>query len=241
MEKTTAYRIKNALHLTMKMIRYNMRIIFAARFIWFLLASLGFFIFILVNSVLNNASIDEELIYNSLIFPGILLIFYPMTFGIQNDQDAGILEIIFGIPDYRYKVWLVRMLLVFILVFIIIYLFSALGSVLMLRFNLLEMTVQTMFPIVFLGSLSFMFSTIIKNGNGTAVIMVILGVMLFILSSNLENSQWNIFLNPFKIPRNLNEVIWEGITVKNRIFLSISTVVFLLTGLLNLQKRERFV
>lgn len=44
--------------------------------------------------------------YSMLLVPSILLIFYPTCFGIQNDQDAKTLEIIFGIPNYRYKIWL---------------------------------------------------------------------------------------------------------------------------------------
>ena len=40
-----------------------------------------------------------------LMFPSMLLIFYPAVFGIQNDEDSRILEILFGIPDYKYKVW----------------------------------------------------------------------------------------------------------------------------------------
>ena len=52
---------------------------------------------------------------------------------------------------------------------------------------------------------------------------------------------WNIFLNPFDIPNRLNEMIWKEITMKNRIFLAVGTVLFVLYGLFNLQKREKFI
>lgn len=103
------------------------------------------------------------------------------------------------------------------------------------------MAYQLMYPVIFLGSMSFMFSTLIKNGNGTAVTMVLIGVALLMLSDAVERTQWNVFLNPFNIPNNLNEVIWQGIISKNRIFLGISNIVFVLYGLFNLQKREKFV
>lgn len=35
-------------------------------------------------------------------------IFYPAIFGMQNDVDNRILEILFGIPDYKCKVWCVE-------------------------------------------------------------------------------------------------------------------------------------
>jgi ABC-type uncharacterized transport system permease subunit len=98
-----------------------------------------------------------------------------------------------------------------------------------------------MFPIYFLGSLTFMFSTIIKNGNGTAVVMVILGVILLIVSSSIERTMWNIFLNPLEVPARMNEMVWKDTSLNNRIFLAIGSLIFILAGLFNLQKREKFI
>jgi hypothetical protein len=223
------------------MVRYNLKIIFANRFIWFLIAAFAFFMFFAIQTVLNGEALTEGTVYGLLIFPGILLIFYPSVFGIQNDDDSRMLEILFGIPNYRYKVWLVRLLMIYVLIFIIIMLFTALASILLYNVNILEMSYELMYPIVFMGSLAFMFSTIIKNGNGTAVVMVLIGVALIILQDAVERTQWNVFLNPFEIPNNFNEIIWEGLIVKNRIFLGVGIVVFILYGLFNLQKREKFV
>ena len=64
-------------------------------------------------------TISDGTVYELLIFPGILLIFYPSVFGIQNDDDSRMLEILFGIPNYRYKVWLVRLVMIYALVFIV--------------------------------------------------------------------------------------------------------------------------
>lgn len=233
--------IRTLLVVTMRMIRYNLKIIFANRFIWFLLSAFAFFVFFAIQSVLERNTIDDGSIYSLLIFPGILLIFYPSAFGIQNDDDSRMLEILFGIPNYRYKVWLVRLIMIYILIFLILLLFAGSASVLLYNVNLIEMAYQLMYPIVFLGSMAFMFSTIIKNGNGTAVVMVLIGVALLILSDALERTQWNVFLNPFDLPNNMNQVIWQGIVFKNRVFLGIGMIVFILYGLYNLQKREKFV
>lgn len=223
------------------MIRYNMKIIFSGRFIWFLLAAFAFFIFFSVQTVLNSQAISEGTVYNLLIFPGVLLIFYPTVFGIQSDDDSRMLEILFGIPNYRYKVWLVRLLLIFVLIFLIILLFAGLASVLLYKVDILEMSYQLMYPIVFIGSMAFMFSTVIKSGNGTAVLIVLIGVALIVLQDAIERTQWNVILNPFQIPNDFNEIIWQGIITKNRIFLVTGIVAFILYGLYNLQKREKFV
>ncbi|MBN1820385.1 MAG: hypothetical protein JW833_06700, partial [Prolixibacteraceae bacterium] len=119
--------IKNRLYILIKMLRYNLKIIFANRFFWFLLASFGFFLFFSIQFVFEGDTITEGTVYGLLLFPGILLIFYPTVFGIQNDDDSRMLEILFGIPNYRYKVWLVRIVMIFILVFVILLVYGWIG------------------------------------------------------------------------------------------------------------------
>ncbi len=233
--------IANSLRNSVRMIRYNLKIIFAGRFIWFLIAAFAFFLLFAIQTVRTGQPLTDGTVYNLLIFPGILIIFYPSVFGIQNDDDSRILEILFGIPNYRYKIWLVRLLMIYVLIFLIIILFSGAASVLLYKTDILEMSYQLMYPIVFMGSMAFMFSTVIKNGNGTAVVMVLIGVALIILQDAVSRTQWNVFINPFQIPSNFNEIIWQGLITKNRIFLSCGIIVFILYGLYNLQKREKFV
>ena len=233
--------IANIWTLFRKMVKYNMKVIFGNRFIWFVVAAIAFYFFIAITSIYDNNQIDDGFIYGLQIMPGILLIFYPMTFGIQNDLDTGILEILFGIPNYRYKVWLVRMVLVFVLVFLMMFGITAMSYFLLAPVSIFYLTWNVMFPIYFLGSMAFLFSTVIKNGNGTAVVMVIIGVLLLIISGALERTMWNIFLNPYDIPNRLNEMVWQDITMKNRIFLAVGSLLFVLYGLFNLQKREKFI
>jgi hypothetical protein len=225
------------------MILYNLRIIFANKFIWFLVGSILFYIGLSVIYVFSegrDVSRMEDL-YGTFIFSGILLVFYPSVFGIQNDQDARTIEILFGIPNYRYKVWLVRILLIFIIAFLIMLVFTFLSSVLIVKFRFVNMTAQVMVPVLFLGVMAFMLSTAIRNGNGTAVLMIIFGIFFMILSDALRKSQWNVFLNPYQLPYDVNETSWAIITLKNRIILITGTILFLLAALYNLQKREKFM
>ncbi|MDX9810995.1 MAG: hypothetical protein RBU28_01310, partial [Bacteroidales bacterium] len=93
----------------------------------------------------------------------------------------------------------------------------------------------------FLGMMAFMLSTVIRNGNGTAVVMIIFGFFFMILSDPLRKSQWNIFLNPFNTPYDVNETTWAIITIRNRIIQISGTLLCLLTALFFLQKREKFM
>jgi hypothetical protein len=233
----------NFLNLVQKMIVYNLRIIFANRFIWFLAGSVIFYLGLSVIYVFDQDVSNMRDLYGVFLFSGILLVFYPTAFGIQNDQDARTIEILFGIPNYRYKVWLVRIALIYAVAFLIMLIFTFLSSVLIVKFRFVNMTVQVMFPVLFLGIMAFMLSTVVRNGNGTAVLMIIFGIifMMFSDSGGMQRSQWYIFLNPFKLPYGVNEATWAIITFKNRIILSIGSVIFLLIALYNLQKREKFM
>jgi hypothetical protein len=233
--------LANFADLVYRMIIYNLRIIFANRFIWFLAGSVVFYLGLSVIYVFTNDVSRMRDLYGVFLFSGLLLVFYPTAFGIQNDQDARTIEILFGIPNYRYKVWLVRVLLIFVIAYLIMLLFTFLSSVLIVKFRVVDVTSQVMMPVIFLGMMAFMLSTVVRNGNGTAVIMIIFGLIFLILSDPLRKSQWNIFMNPYDLPYDVNEATWAIITLKNRIILIAGSIVFLLAALYNLQKREKFM
>ncbi|MDR2472341.1 MAG: hypothetical protein LBD53_02090 [Tannerella sp.] len=233
--------MKQYLIVISRVVRYNLKIIFAGKFFWFMLAAFGFFAFFMFNTAWEREEVSEATIYNLLLFPCLLLIFYPVVFGIQNDEDNRILEIIFGIPNYRYKIWGVRMLMVYVSNYFILVLFAYISRFLLYPVNSFEMSAQLIFPMLFFGNLAFMFSTITRSGNGTAVVMIIIGLLFFILSDALRNSYWNVFINPFRIPTNIHPLIWSETLMKSRIFLFLGGIVWLMAGLLNLQKREKFM
>jgi len=236
--------VKKYIHLTTGIVRYNLKIIFAGKFFWFLLAAFAFFAFFMFQQAWNRAEINEGSIYNLLLFPCLLLIFYPVVFGIQNDEDNRILEIIFGIPNYRYKVWGVRMLMIYVANYFILLVFAYVARLLLYPVNIFEMAFQLLFPMLFFGNLAFMFSTTTRSGNGTAVIMIVFGLAFYIFMNanrQIAHSYWNVFLNPFSIPSNIHPMIWQNTILKSRLFLLIGAVVWLMVGFLNLQKREKFV
>ena len=225
-----------------QLVGYNLKIIFANKFLYFLVASFSIFILI---SVINLFDPDwypnEGTVYYVMLFPGLLLIFYPTAFGIQNDVDTRMIEMLFGIPNYRYKVWFVRLAIIYLMVLVMLIFLSMLSALVLYPVSVFTMSVQLMFPIFFLGALTFMFSTVVRNGNGTAALMVIIGLIFWISSGIFDESKWNIFLNPFDMPDNLSYMIWFEMLLYNRIYLLIGTVLAILGGLLKLQTREKFI
>lgn len=233
--------MKSFLLLLYRLVTYNVKVIFGNKFIYFVLAAFLFFAFIITITVLEDPDFDEAVIYGFLVFPGLLLIFYPMAYGIQNDDDSKMLETIFGIPNYRYKVWLVRFILTVGIAAILLLVLGNIANLTLHRFSILPMIGQVLFPITFLSSLAFMLSTLIKNGNGTAIVMVIVAFVFFVFAEPLRYSVYNVFLNPFSEPHEMSEFVWLTITYKNRLYLMILSVLCLLYGMFNLQSREKFV
>lgn len=233
--------MKSYLLLLYKLITYNVKVIFGNKFVYFVVAAFLFFAFIITITIFDDPQFNEAVIYGFLVFPGLLLIFYPMAYGIQNDDDAKMLETIFGIPNYRYKVWLVRFVLTIGITAVILLVLGNLANLTLYRFNILPMIGQVLFPITFLSSVAFMLSTLIKNGNGTAIVLVIVSFIFLLFAESLEYSVYNIFLNPFGEPRDMSEFIWLTIIYKNRVYLTILSVLCLIFGMFNLQFREKFV
>jgi len=224
----------------LKIIKYNLKIIFGNRFVYFLGASVIFYLIITGIAIFSSDSLEVGNLYNQLIFPGILLMFFPTTFGLQNDEDARILEILFGIPNYRYKVWLVRLLIIFLMVYVMINIFALLSSFILLDIPNFEMSLQLMVVLIFFGSLGFFLSTLVKNGNGAAVFMVIIGLCFWFLHGVSSESKWNVFLNPFDTP-SIKETVFRTMVFQNRAIVLTASVVFILWGLIVLQRREKFI
>ena len=239
--------LKSYLDILPRLVRYNLQIIFANKFIWFLLTALVFFGYFMYRTAYQADDINEGTVYGIMLLPAFLLVFYPAVFGIQNDEDNRILEILFGIPNYRYKVWMVRLLIIYVAVFVILVLFGYIAVFMLYPINPFEMAFQLMFPVLFLGNLAFLISTLTRSGNGTAVLIIIVGVALLILPMfgqfgwTYSRSMWFPYLNPFELPGYTHPMIWDATILKNRGFLLAGAVIWMMLGLLSLQKREKFV
>jgi hypothetical protein len=233
--------LTHKIKLAWDVIRYNLKIVFANKFIYFLIASVAFFLMVMGIMLFTNSSVNESDIFSTLIFPGILVAFYPVIFNIQNDKDARMLEIIFGVPNYRYKVYLLRFVISMLLLFVILILMTYFTVFAVLRVPVFKMVYELMYSLLFLSCLSFLFATLVKNASGAAVIMIIIGLFFMILGENLEHSKWNIFLNPFDIPSDMSMSVWRNVIYQNRLMLIAGSAISLLWALINLQKREKFV
>lgn len=223
------------------MVKANVKVVFGNKFVYFLLAALVFFLFLLIVNLFSDKVLNEALCYNIMLAPALILIFYPTTFALQNDDDTKTLEMIFGVPNYRYKVYLFRFAMIAVITFFMLLVFAGLNYLALLSFDVFGMSVQLLFPVLFCGALSFMLASMLKSGTSTAVVVIIIGLGLWLLGNVLgPTSSWNLFFNPFQTTT-MTEVRFNEVLLFNRIYISIATVGFLLTTLFQLQKRERLI
>lgn len=235
-------QINNRIKLLTDFVKYNLRIVFANKFVYFVIAAMAFFLMVItINLFSGSSNITIDDVYALLILPGLLIIFYPVVFNIQNDKDARMLEIIFGVPNYRYKVYLFRFVLSIFTMAAFLLFMSAFTVFAIIRIPIFEMVYQLMFPLLFLAGLAFLMATLIRNASGAAVVMVLFGLFFWILYEPLQFSKWNVFINPFDVPTNMSYAVFKNIIYQNRLMMIIGTVITLLWALLNLQKREKFV
>ncbi|MEE9441886.1 MAG: hypothetical protein V3V99_04390 [candidate division Zixibacteria bacterium] len=234
--------ILDKLRLLISFFRYNANHVFAGKFKYFLFLSLALFLTIVViYTIEENTPPTAEDIYYFLYSPGLLLIFYPAAYAIQRDTDSRMIETIFGIPDYRYKVWLARCAAQYIVTAGLLLIYAIVCQLALADFNIWSMVYHIMFPLLFVGSFGFMVSTFIKNGNGTAAILVVFLLIYNIITEDINANKWDIFYNPFESSEDFAGILQTDLTLYNRIYLIVGSILMTLMGLLKLQNREKFI
>ncbi len=231
----------NALRTLFLLIKYNFRILFGGKYIVFILLSFLFFCYLLFEVASKGSALSDIDVYENLIFPSLLLLFYPTAYGIQKDEESKILEIFFCIPNYMYKVWLLRLLFVFIACYVNIVIFSYMAHRLICPVDIVQMSYQVMFVVILFGSLGFFLSTVIKSGNGVAVVLLGLFGLIVYIGTQYRNTMWNILLNPYSAPTSIHPDIWADTIADRQLLLGCSSVLLILLSLTNLRRRERLL
>jgi len=222
--------------------RYNAANVFSGRAVYFMiLASAVFLVVVILNLVSREATFTSQKTYDLLLIPGILLVFYPAVFAIQNDKDAGMIETLFGIPDYRYKVWLTRYLTLYLMVAVFLFVLAIFCRVGLADFPLAKMVLQLMVPVIFIGSLAFFAASQTGSGLATAVIMVVVILFFWLFRGSLGNSSWYLFHNPFAGLDQIRTTVLVKTTIANRLYFISGSLFLTMLALLRLQKREKFI
>ena len=223
-------------------VRYSASQVFARKFIFFLLlALLTFCVVVVVHTLQEEIPPNAASVYYFLLVPGLLLTLYPSAYAVQSETDARMLETLFGIPDYRFKVWLARHLVQHLVIAGILLLLAQLCDLALADLPVWEMVFHLMFPIMFLSSVGFMLATLFRSGNGAAAIMLLVGIVFWMSHGAFDGSRWSIYINPFEQAGASDYIARNTEVYYNRAYLGVGIVLTTLLALLRLQRRELFV
>ena len=223
-------------------LRYSAGQVFAGRFAWFLLLAVVLFLAIaVIYTASEKVPPGPDLVYYFLLAPAVVLVIYPSAWSVQGEADAGMVETLFGIPDYRYKVWLARQAAQLLVTAVLLAGLAAFCRLALTDFAVREMVFHLMFPVAFLSGAGFLLATVTRSGNGAAAVLVLVVLAVWIAAEPLQGSRWNVFHNPFAALDGMEGPARPGTTFHNRVYLLTGWALAVLGGLLRLQRRERFV
>ena len=98
---------------------------------------------------------------------------YPSAYAVQSEVDAAMVETLFGIPDYRYKVWLARHAVQLLTAAVLLVGLASFCRLALTDFAVHEMVFHLMFPVAFLSSAGFLLATLTRGGNGALAVLVL--------------------------------------------------------------------
>lgn len=236
--------LKNRLINIYQNIRLSEKFIFSQRFLFFFAGVLVYFIIFCVTNYFQSSAerISEESIFIWLLtVPGIALVFYPSMSLITSETENRTIEMIFSTAGSRYKVWLTRIGVLYLFVVFIIFILCSLSFIFISDFPFFGYFFHSLFPPIFISSLIIMFSVIFRSSNAAGLLSFIVIFFLLIAYSPLSTTSFNLFLNPYFKPQNVDYGLWTSIVIYNRIGILLVSGFMLYYTLFRLNKREKYI
>lgn len=222
----------------------NLKIIFSHKF---LLISGGIFIYFSIVVTVNyfvdpSDRMGERGIYMWLLsFPGIIFIFYPSMSLFLSEGENRRIEMIFSTAGSMHKIWLAKIVSLYLSGAFILFLLALLSYIFVADFNLPGYFANSLFPLIFFSSLTMAFSVIFRSINAAGLTAV--GTLFFhlILYDLLRKTRFNIFLNPYLKPDEIDHYIWNKMVLQNRIGMVVISALLITFSIKMLEKREKFL
>ena len=183
----------------------------------------------------------EEALIMFVEMPGTVIAIYLTMDLVAKERDRQTLETLFSTASSHYVIWIVRLLSVFGVILATLLLMSTTSYFLFAEFPFVRAAINGFVPAAVMCGVTFYASTRAKGAN-TAAMMAAAALMFVLMTSDevSQTSYW-LFLNPFDLPPDGNELFWTERILLNRFgFLGIAGL-FIFLGLRRMEKRERFL
>ncbi len=173
--------------------------------------------------------------------PGTVLGIYLTMDLVAGERDRNTLEVLFSTSSSHYKIWVVRMLSIYVVLAVSLMAMSALSYFFFAEFLFVEGALNAFLPAFLVANLTFFFSVSFRSGNAAG--MLSLGFLIFILltSESLGNTPYFLFLNPFDPPIGVDDALWGDRVLVNRLCVAALGCVLLFLALRRMEGRERLL
>jgi ABC-type transport system involved in multi-copper enzyme maturation permease subunit len=175
--------------------------------------------------------------------PGAVLAIYLTMDLVAGERDRNTLEVLFSASMSHYKIWVTRMLAVYVVLLVTLVGMSTLSYYLFAEFPFLLGGLNAFLPAFLIASLTFFFSVTCRSGNAAG--MLSLGVLVLILITSdpdiLGDTVFFVFLNPFDPPMGMEEMMWDDRVLINRLGILATGCLLLFLGLRRMERRERLL
>jgi ABC-type transport system involved in multi-copper enzyme maturation permease subunit len=183
----------------------------------------------------------EQALHVLVEAPGTVLAIYLTMDLVASERDKDTLEILFSTAASHHTTWGIRMVAVLGVLTVSIISMSLISYYIFAEFPYGWGGLNALAPSLFIACLTFLFSTLCRSGNASA--MLSLGVLLVILvtAETLKETPYFLFLNPLSPPSNIDEDLWFEQALYNRVTIIISGALFIFFALRRMGTREKIL
>ncbi len=220
------------------------KILFGGKFFYFLFAAAVFIgIVIFVNYADEEESpltLAQSLIVLMMLPMSVLAVYLSMII-IPQEKEMRTIETLFSMPGSRYRIWLVKIAVMFVFLSIFLVLFESLTFFLVTDLDFFETFWHVMPSVYFLSGLTFYFSVKTKSSNAAGMLTGLVVFFIVIFADPLHRTPYFLYLNPYDKPRAIDPSLWSKYVFQNHIGLFAIGTLFFYFGLNKLLQRERIV
>ncbi len=173
--------------------------------------------------------------------PGTVLAIYLTMDLVAGERDRDTLEVLFSTSASHYKIWMVRMLSIYVVLGVSLVAMSTLCYFLFAEFLVVEGALNAFLPAFLVANLTFFFSVTFRSGNAAGMLSLGFLILILLASGPLRDTPYFLFLNPFDPPIGVDDTLWEDQVLVNRAGVAALGCVLLFLALRRMEGRERLL
>ncbi|MFC1724393.1 hypothetical protein ACFL4T_02110 [candidate division KSB1 bacterium] len=222
----------------------NIKLLFTNKFFYFILGIILYFGFVCTINYFSDPgdSMPGYAIYIALIFiPMSVLTVFLSAYMLPGEMENNTLESLFSISGSIYKVWIIKISVMYIAISIMILILEILSYFMIADFPFFYTFFMSLFPLYFIGGLTFYFAVKFKSYAAAGILTGIIMILISFVTEPLQFSKFFLYINPIAKPRDINNYVWTRTLVENRVGMLVFGSLLYYLGLNKLKFREKFM